>query len=196
MNLYWTKKRVLQLAMFSLIRSMRSDPEKYSALMYHNNDNQSSMSSTSRDNCNLLNTNNSRRQVVLPQAPYDDYRLFVKSQTKVSANNLQEICHHYLIYHYNTIINRSSISNKRTFFRKANSEFPTPFTAWSKSWMPWIPSLTLYIFFDSTSNLPEPQVGSDMLIPFLGSTKLTKIYSYASPKISSFSNLNCLILEN
>jgi hypothetical protein len=67
------KKRLLQLAMFSLIRSMRSDPAKYSALMYHNNDNQSSMSSTSRDNCNLLNTNNSRRQVVLQQAPYDDY---------------------------------------------------------------------------------------------------------------------------
>ena len=159
--------------MFSLMRSMRSDPEKYSALMYHNNDSQSSMSSTSRDNCNLLNTNNSRRQVVLPQAPYDDYiiedckaimleeaeklynvlvdPLFVKSQTKVSANNLQEICHHYLIYHYNAIMNRSSISNKRTFFRKANSEFPTPFTAWSKSWMPWISSITLYIFFDSTS---------------------------------------------
>jgi hypothetical protein len=87
------KKRLLQLAMFSLIRSMRSDPGKYSALMYHNNDNQSSMSSTSRDNCNLLNTNNSRRQVVLQQAPYDyyiieDYKAIMLEETEKLYNVL------------------------------------------------------------------------------------------------------------
>jgi hypothetical protein len=54
---------------------MRSNPEKYSALVYHNNKNQSSISSTrSRDNnnSNLLNVKNSSRQVVLPPPPYDD----------------------------------------------------------------------------------------------------------------------------
>jgi hypothetical protein len=69
------KKKLLKLAVFSLIESMRSNPEKYSALVYHNNKNQSSISSTrSRDNnnSNLLNVKNSSRQVVLPQPPYDD----------------------------------------------------------------------------------------------------------------------------
>jgi hypothetical protein len=51
---------------------MRSDPEKYSALVYHDNDNQSSISSPSRNNGNLLSTNSSR-QVALPLPPYDDY---------------------------------------------------------------------------------------------------------------------------
>jgi hypothetical protein len=69
------KKKLLKLAVFSLIESMRSNPEKYSALVYHNNKNQSSISSTrSRDNnnSNLLNVKNSSRQVVLPPPPYDD----------------------------------------------------------------------------------------------------------------------------
>jgi hypothetical protein len=39
------KKKLLQLAIFSLIHSMRNDPEKYSGLVYHNNDNQNSLSS-------------------------------------------------------------------------------------------------------------------------------------------------------
>jgi hypothetical protein len=53
---------------------MRNDPEKYSALVYHDNDNQSSISSTrSRDNNNLLNVKNSSKQVILPPPPYDGY---------------------------------------------------------------------------------------------------------------------------
>jgi hypothetical protein len=69
------KKKLLKLAVFSLIESMRSNPEKYSALVYHNNKNQSSISSTrSRDNnnSNLLNVKNSSRQVILQPPPYDD----------------------------------------------------------------------------------------------------------------------------
>jgi len=50
---------------------MRNNLEKYSALVYHNNDKQSLMSSRSKNNAILLNTNNSSRQVVLPQLPYD-----------------------------------------------------------------------------------------------------------------------------
>jgi hypothetical protein len=53
---------------------MRNDPEKYSALVYHDNDNQSSISSTrSRgNNGNLLDVKSSR-QAVLPPPPYDEY---------------------------------------------------------------------------------------------------------------------------
>jgi hypothetical protein len=52
---------------------MRNNPEKYSYLIYHNNDSQKSLSSTSKDNnSNVLDANTSR-QVVLPPPPYDDY---------------------------------------------------------------------------------------------------------------------------
>jgi uncharacterized protein YoxC len=67
------KKRLLQLAIFSLIESMRSNPKKYSALVYHNNDNQSSMSSTNKDNNSKQLGVKSSRQVILPPPPYDDY---------------------------------------------------------------------------------------------------------------------------
>jgi hypothetical protein len=51
---------------------MRNDPDKHSALVYHDNDNQSSISSSrSRDNnSNLLDAS---RQVILPLPPYDEY---------------------------------------------------------------------------------------------------------------------------
>ena len=62
------KKRLLQLAIFSLIHSMRSNPEKYSALVYHNNDIQNS----SRDKSNLVDMKRSR-EVILPPPPYDNY---------------------------------------------------------------------------------------------------------------------------
>jgi hypothetical protein len=67
------KKRLLQLAIFSLIHSMRNDPDKYSALVYHNNYNQSSLSSStkSKDNRNLSDA--SRQEVILPPPPYDGY---------------------------------------------------------------------------------------------------------------------------
>jgi hypothetical protein len=53
---------------------MRNDPEKYSALVYHDNDNQGSISSTrSRDNNGNPLDVKSNRQVVLPQPPYDEY---------------------------------------------------------------------------------------------------------------------------
>jgi hypothetical protein len=60
------KKSFLKLAIFSLIESMRSNPDKYSSLVYHNNDNQS------RYNSNLLDVKSSR-QVILPPPPYDEY---------------------------------------------------------------------------------------------------------------------------
>ena len=68
------KKRLLQLAIFSLIHSMRGDLEKYSALVYHNNDNRSSLSSKrSIDNNGNLVDMKMSREVILPPAPYDDY---------------------------------------------------------------------------------------------------------------------------
>jgi peptidoglycan hydrolase CwlO-like protein len=67
------KKAFLKLAIFSLIQSMRSNPEKYSALVYHNNDNQNSISSTSKYNSNSLDIKGSSRQVILPPPPYDEY---------------------------------------------------------------------------------------------------------------------------
>jgi uncharacterized protein YoxC len=65
------KKAFLKLAIFSLIHSMRSNPDKYTSLVYHNNDNQNSLSSTSRDNSihNYLLEMSSK----LPPPPYDTY---------------------------------------------------------------------------------------------------------------------------
>jgi hypothetical protein len=52
---------------------MRGDLEKYSALVYHNNDNRSSLSSkTSIDNNSNLVDMKMSREVILPP-PYDDY---------------------------------------------------------------------------------------------------------------------------
>ena len=68
------KKGLLKTAIISLIESMRNNPEKYSALVYHNNYNQNSSSSSSTGskdhNSNLLNA--TRQAVVLPPPPYDD----------------------------------------------------------------------------------------------------------------------------
>jgi hypothetical protein len=63
---------VLKIAIISVIESMRNNPEKYSALVYHNNDKSSLPSSTTSkyNNSNLLDAN---RQVVLPPPPYDEY---------------------------------------------------------------------------------------------------------------------------
>ena len=53
-------KPLLDLALFSIIQSMRDNPDKYSSLVYHNNEN------SSKDN------NHSSRQI-LPPPPYDGY---------------------------------------------------------------------------------------------------------------------------
>jgi hypothetical protein len=50
---------------------MRSNPEKYSALVYHNDYNQSSLSSISKDNNS--NLSDASRQVILQPPPYDGY---------------------------------------------------------------------------------------------------------------------------
>jgi chaperonin cofactor prefoldin len=67
------KKTFLKLAIFSLIHSMRNDPEKYSALVYHNNDNQNSLSSSTGSKHNNSNLSDPSRQVILPSPPYDGY---------------------------------------------------------------------------------------------------------------------------
>jgi hypothetical protein len=63
------KKMFLKIAIISIIESMRNNPEKYSALVHRNNDNQSSLSSTCRDNDSNLSY--ASRQVTLPPPPYD-----------------------------------------------------------------------------------------------------------------------------
>jgi hypothetical protein len=95
---------------------MGSNPEKYSALVYHNNDNQSSISSTYRDS-NLLDVK-INRQIILSLPPYDDhvmedYKVIVLEEAEklykilvdqivcevtneVLVNNQLE---HYLSYH-------------------------------------------------------------------------------------------------
>ena len=55
------KKRFLELASFSVIESMRSRPDRYSSLVYHNN-----------ENSNEDNRSHSTRQI-LPPPPYDSY---------------------------------------------------------------------------------------------------------------------------
>ena len=65
------KKMLLTVAITSVIESMRNNPEKYSALVYHNNYNQSSLSSNSKDNNSNLSDAN--RQLILPLPPYDIY---------------------------------------------------------------------------------------------------------------------------
>ncbi len=74
-DLLSNKRTFLKVAIISVIESMRNDPEKYSALVYHNND-KSSLSSSIRSkdhNSNLLNA--SRQAVVLPPLPYDNYMI-------------------------------------------------------------------------------------------------------------------------
>ena len=64
------KKKFLNAAIISIIESMRNNPEKYSALVYHNNYNQNSSTRSEDHNSNLSNA--SRQAVVLPPPPYDD----------------------------------------------------------------------------------------------------------------------------
>jgi hypothetical protein len=64
-----SKKTFLKLAIISVIESMRNNPEKYSALAYHDNYNRSSSSSASKDNNS--NLSDASRQIVLPPPPYD-----------------------------------------------------------------------------------------------------------------------------
>ena len=71
-DLLSNKKTFLKIAIISVIESMRNDPEKYSTLVYHNNDNQRS-STRSKDNGNLLDA--SRQAVILPPPPYDNYMI-------------------------------------------------------------------------------------------------------------------------
>jgi hypothetical protein len=91
------KKAFLKLAIFSLIHSMRSNPDKYTSLVYHNNDNQNSLSSTSRDNSihNYLLEMSSK----LPPPPYDayvieDYKAIVLEEAEKLYNTLvdQLVC--------------------------------------------------------------------------------------------------------
>ena len=76
------KKTFFKMAIISLIDSMRNNPEKYSVLIYHNNDNKNSLSSSpsslslsirSKDNNSNLLDARSRQVIVLPPPPYDGY---------------------------------------------------------------------------------------------------------------------------
>jgi hypothetical protein len=60
------KKAFLKLAIFSLIHSMRNNPDKYTSLIYHNNDNQR------KGDFNLSDRKWSRH-TILPSPPYDEY---------------------------------------------------------------------------------------------------------------------------
>jgi hypothetical protein len=62
------KKAFLKLAVFSLIHSMRNNPDKYTSLIYHNNDNDSQ----SKGDFNLSDRKWSRH-TILPYPPYDEY---------------------------------------------------------------------------------------------------------------------------
>src|ERR1041384_5330413 len=61
------KKPFLKLAIFSLIHSMRNNPDKYTSLIYHNNDN-----NQGKCDFNLPETK-WRRNVILAPPPYDEY---------------------------------------------------------------------------------------------------------------------------
>jgi hypothetical protein len=63
------KKMFLKIATTSVIESMRNNPEKYSALVHHDND-KSSLSSIKDNSSNLSDAS---RQVILPPPPYDGY---------------------------------------------------------------------------------------------------------------------------
>jgi len=114
------KKKFLNAAIISLIESMRNDPEKYSALVYHNNENQNSSSRSKDHDSNPLNA--SRQAVVLPPPPYDNYmieyykeimlqeaeklyndivdQILCEVVNETLQNNLQKRNHHhYLLYH-------------------------------------------------------------------------------------------------
>ncbi|HJT48125.1 MAG TPA: hypothetical protein VJ729_08065 [Nitrososphaeraceae archaeon] len=70
------KKVFLKTAIVSVIESMRNNPEKYSALVYHNNDNQNPTLSSTRSKGHNSNLSNASRQAaVLPPPPYDNYMI-------------------------------------------------------------------------------------------------------------------------
>src|SRR5918911_3093551 len=69
-DLLSSKKMFLKMAIISVIDSMRNNPEKYSALVYHDNYNQSSLSSVSKVDNSMSDAS---RQVVLPPPPYDGH---------------------------------------------------------------------------------------------------------------------------
>jgi len=71
-DLLSNKKMFLKIAIISVIKAMRNDPEEYSALVYHNNSyNQNLLSSTTRSKDN--NNNPNRQVMTLPPPPYDEY---------------------------------------------------------------------------------------------------------------------------
>jgi hypothetical protein len=74
-DLLSNKKIFLKIAIISVIKAMRNNPEEYSALVYHNNNyNQSPLSSTTRSKGNDNNNSKPSRQVMtLPPPPYDEY---------------------------------------------------------------------------------------------------------------------------
>jgi hypothetical protein len=61
------KKPFLKLAIFSLINSMRNNPDKYTSLIYHNNENQS------KDDFNPPETKWSGNVIFTTPPPYDEY---------------------------------------------------------------------------------------------------------------------------
>ncbi|HEY7572539.1 MAG TPA: hypothetical protein VH796_14325 [Nitrososphaeraceae archaeon] len=77
-DLLSNKKVFLKIAIISVIKAMRNNPEEYSALVYHNNNyNQNPLSSTTKSKDNNNNNNNlsypSRQLMTLPPPPYDEY---------------------------------------------------------------------------------------------------------------------------
>ncbi len=79
-DLLSNNKTFLKIAVISVIKAMRNNPEEYSALIYHNNDiyNQSSLSSTTRSKGNDRHNNlsyPSRQVMTLPPPPYDRYMI-------------------------------------------------------------------------------------------------------------------------
>jgi hypothetical protein len=103
------KKTFIKLAIFYVIESMRYNPEKYSALVYYNNDTQSSILSTSKDNNhNRLNMRSSR-QVVLPPPSYDAY-IIEDCRAKVleEAEKLCNVLVDQIVYVVNKNISKQS----------------------------------------------------------------------------------------
>ncbi|MFL6318372.1 MAG: hypothetical protein ACJ71J_11705 [Nitrososphaeraceae archaeon] len=86
----------MQLAIFSVIESIRNNPDKYSSLVHHNNDNQGSLSAVSKDKANLSDVNS--RQVILPPPPYDDYTIEdYKAIVLEEAEKLYNVLIHQLV---------------------------------------------------------------------------------------------------
>ncbi len=90
---------------------MRNNPEKHYALVYHNNYNQSSLSSSIRSKYNNSNLSDVSRQVILPPPQYDGY--IIEHYKDIMLEEVEKL-YNILVYQLDCEVINESISKQST----------------------------------------------------------------------------------